>query len=289
MLRALLKTMRPKQWTKNAFVFAALIFDEKLFQPAPLLKTSLAFAAFCLISGAVYLINDLVDVEKDRQHPTKRLRPLPSGELSPQVALAAAIFFMIVSLPVAYWLDGLFSAILFGYLLLMIAYSFWLKHIPIIDVLTIATGFVLRVGAGVTVVDVARFSPWLYVCTTLLALFLGVSKRRQELVLLGDNAGEHRGILNHYNLKFMDELIALVTSTTIIAYALYTFSAPNLPPNHTMMLTVPFVMYGIFRYLYLIHVRGETGAPDELLLKDRPLFAAIALWGLAVVAILYLS
>lgn len=286
-LLSLFKAMRPKQWTKNVVVFAPLVFDGKLFDPTLLLKTSLAFALFCLISSTVYLINDLADIEKDRQHPTKRHRPLASGALSPRVAMAAAALFVLVSLPLALWLDGGFSVILLTYLLLNIGYSFYLKNLVIIDVLTVAAGFVLRVAGGVAVVDVARFSPWLYLCISLGALFLGFGKRRHELLLLEGDAEAHRAILAEYTLPFLDQLIALVTSTLVIAYSLYTFSAPNLPSNHTMMLTIPFVLYGLFRYLYLIHVKGEGGAPDELVFRDRPLLLTGILWTLAVIAVLY--
>lgn len=285
--RALIKTMRPKQWIKNVVVFAPLVFDEKLFQPALLARTSLAFALFCLISSTVYIINDLADIEKDRQHPKKRERPLASGTLSPGVAMAAAGLFILISLPVAFWLDRGFSLILLSYLLLNVAYSFYLKHLVIIDVMVIAAGFVLRVAGGVAVVGVERFSPWLYLVVTLGALFLGFGKRRHELLLLADGADAHRAILAEYTLPFLDQLIALVTSTMVIAYSLYTFSAPNLPDNHAMMLTIPAVLYGLFRYLYLIHVKKEGGAPDELLLSDKPLLATGIVWVLAVIVVLY--
>ncbi|HSN76154.1 MAG TPA: decaprenyl-phosphate phosphoribosyltransferase [Anaerolineae bacterium] len=285
--KALLKTMRPKQWTKNVVVFAPLVFDEKLFTPYLFGRTLLAFALFCLISSTVYIINDLVDIEKDRQHPRKRLRPLPAGVLSPRVAMAAAGVFSLVSFPLALWLDRGFALILLSYLLLNIAYSFYLKHLVIIDVLVIAAGFVLRVAGGVAVVGVERFSPWLYLVVTLGALFLGFGKRRHELLLLDEGADAHRAILAEYTIPFLDQLIGLVTSTMVIAYSLYTFSAPNLPDNHAMMLTIPFVLYGLFRYLYLIHVKKEGGAPDELVLSDKPLLATGVLWVLAVVLVLY--
>jgi 4-hydroxybenzoate polyprenyltransferase len=284
---ALLKTMRPKQWTKNVVVFAPLVFDEKLFAPHLFGRTLLAFVLFCLISSTVYIINDLVDIEKDRQHPRKRLRPLPAGTLSPGVAGAAAGALILVSFPLALWLNRGFALILLGYLLLNIAYSFYLKHLVIIDVLVIAAGFLLRVAGGVAVVGVERFSPWLYLVVTLGALFLGFGKRRHELLLLDDDADTHRAILAEYTVPFLDQLIGLVTSTMVIAYSLYTFSAPNLPDNHAMMLTIPFVLYGLFRYLYLIHVKKEGGAPEELLLSDKPLLATGVLWVLAVVLVLY--
>jgi len=286
--RGLLATMRPKQWTKNAFVFAALVFDGKLLHPFLFAKVTAAFILFCLLSSTVYLINDLVDIERDRAHPEKRRRPLPSGKLSPRLAMVAAVAIPVVSLPTSFLLGMRFGLIAVTYLGLMVSYSFILKQVVIVDVLTIAGGFVLRVAAGTVIFHVERFSPWLYVCTALLALFLGLSKRRQEMVLLHTNADEHRATLQDYNLKFLDEMIALVTSTTVMAYSLYTFLAPNLPKNHAMMLTIPFVLYGLFRYLYLIHVQGEVSPPDELLLKDRPLFMTVVLWGMVSVVFLYL-
>jgi len=287
MFTDLLKTMRPKQWTKNIFIFAALVFDEKLFIPELLAKTVAAFILFCLISSAVYLINDLVDIEKDRQHPVKRHRPLASGQLKPSVALVAAVLIPLVCLPLSFVLKPFFGLVALSYLIVMIAYSFVLKNIVIIDVLTIAAGFVLRVAAGAIIVEVERFSPWLYVCMTLLALFQGFGKRRHELVVLEGSANEHRPSLNEYNLQLLDEMIAVVTSATVVAYSLYTFSAPNLPANHAMMLTIPFVLYGIFRYLYLMHFKGEGGSPEEILLKDKPLIVDFGLWGLAVIVIMY--
>ncbi|MEA3338120.1 MAG: decaprenyl-phosphate phosphoribosyltransferase [Chloroflexota bacterium] len=286
-LRALIKTMRPKQWVKNVVVFAPLVFDGKLFELDLLLRTTVAFLLFCLISSTVYIINDLADIEKDRQHPKKQNRPLAAGDLSPRVAMAAAVFFVLISLPISLWLDGGFSLILYSYLVMNIAYSFYLKNLVIIDVLVIAAGFVLRVAGGVVVVDVERFSPWLYLCITLGALFLGFGKRRHELMLLEQGAGSHRANLTEYTIPFLDQLISLVTSTLVITYSLYTFSAPNLPENHAMMLTIPIVLYGLFRYLYLIHVQKKGGAPDELVFRDRPLLATGILWVVAVVAILY--
>ena len=286
MLMNLLKTMRPKQWPKNVFIFTALVFVEKLFAPSPLLKTIAAFILFCLTSSAVYLINDVADIEKDRQHPTKRLRPLPSGQLKPSVAIAAGVLIPLVTLPLSFLLDFYFGLVALAYLLTMIVYSFILKNIMILDVLTIAAGFVLRAVAGAVVISVP-ISPWLYVCTTLLALFIAISRRRHELVLLAENANEHRASLNEYSLPLLDQMIAVVTSAAIIAYSLYTFSAPNLPPNHAMMLTIPFVLYGLFRYLYLIHIENKGGTPEEIFLSDLPLIIDLGLWSLAVIAILY--
>ena len=278
-LRGLLRTMRPKQWTKNAAIFAALIFDAKVFQRGPLLRTLAGFLLLCAITGAVYIVNDLADVEKDRQHPTKRNRPLASGALPAPVAIVGAVVLLGVALPLAFWLDVYFGLLVTGYLLLQFAYTYVLKHYVIVDVIAISAGFVLRVGAGVPLVPADRFSPWLYICTTLLALFLGFGKRRQELVLLQGNAKNHRAILGEYSLPFLDEMINVVISAVIVAYSLYTFTAINVPPNHLMMLTIPFPIYGLFRYLYLIHIRGEVAAPDEVLLKDRPLQLTVLAWG----------
>lgn len=289
MLKALIQSMRLRQWPKNAFVLAALVFDRQLSLShfTPLIRSLAAMALFCLVSSSVYLINDILDVQADRNHPVKKNRPIASGRLPIAVAVIAAALMVVLSIPLAYLLSPALGLILLGYFLLNLAYSNWLKHIPLIDVLVIAAGFVLRVGGGVVVISVQRFSPWLYVCTTLLALYIGFGKRRAELTLLNENANSHRRVLEGYNLPFLDQLITIVSSTTILAYSLYTFSAVNLPDNHTMMLTIPFVIYGIFRYLYLVQVKQEGGAPEEMLLTDRPLQIDIALWGLTILALFY--
>ncbi len=291
MILELLRAMRPKQWTKNVVIFAALVFDAKLTDPDYLWRTWLGFVIFCFISGVVYLINDLVDIHQDRQHPKKRHRPLAAGRLPVRVAHVAIVVILVLCLPLSFYIQPLLGLIVSGYLVLQIAYSFVLKNVVIVDVLTIAAGFVLRVAAGAALVEAARFSPWLYVCTVLLALFLGLGKRRGELLSLQDNANNHRAILEEYNLPLLDEMISVVVSTTLLAYALYTFDPgnPHLPPNKAMMLTIPFVLYSIFRYLYLIHLRGETAPPDEVLLRDRPLQIAIALWGVTALALLYID
>lgn len=288
MLKALWQTMRPRQWSKNIFIFGALVFDKKLFEPVYFLKTLAAFAIFCLLSSMVYIINDLGDIEKDRQHPVKRHRPLASGRLNPSVATAVVAGVLVMLLPTAFLLDVWFGLIALGYLVNNLLYTYWLKNVVIVDVLSIAAGFVLRVGAGVTVIPTERFSPWIYVCMTLLALFLGFGKRRHELALLAADANNHRRVLEDYNLPFLDEMMGVVTASTVMAYAIYTFSAKGLPPNNSMMLTVPFVLYAIFRYLYLIHVQGKGGAPEEILLNDRPFLISVTLWGLLVVILLYL-
>jgi 4-hydroxybenzoate polyprenyltransferase len=289
MLKNVLRTMRPRQWPKNAFLFAALVFDRQLLSPEPLLRAMSGFVLLCLASGLVYIINDLVDLPHDRQHPVKRKRPIASGKLSVRAARAAAAVLAALTLAGSLALDLRFALIVAVYVVSNLLYSFWLKHIPIIDVFVVASGFVLRVAAGVVLLTVERFSPWLYVCTTLLALYLGFGKRRAEMVLLADGANAHRKVLDGYTIPLLDSLIIIVSGTTIVAYSLYTFSAPNLPGNHLMMLTIPFVIYGIFRYLLLIHVEDAGGAPEEMILTDRPLLSTFLLWGLSVVAILYLG
>ncbi len=287
MLRALLKTMRPRQWTKNAFIFAAIVFDGKLFHLADFLHTLAGFGLFCLISSTVYIFNDLLDLEADRQHPTKKNRPIASGKLPLAVAITAGFIFLILTLVLAYLLAWQFALVLLAYFLMMLAYSKWLKHIPIIDVFIIATGFVLRVHAGTTLIQVQRFSPWLYVVMTLLALYLGFGKRRAELALLADNAGSHRKVLEGYSIPLLDNYIIIVSGTTIVAYSLYTFFRPDAPLD--LMLTIPFVVYAIFRYLYVIHINHAGGEPEEILLSDRPLQISIALWGLTVLITFYLT
>lgn len=287
MFRHLLKTMRPKQWAKQVFVPAALVADGKLLNPYYVGRTLAAIAIFCLISSAVYLMNDLADIEKDRAHPVKRNRPLPSGKLPPRVAAIAAIALAGVGLGAACFLGTGFLAVTAAYLAINAAYTFVLKQVLIVDLLSIAAFYVLRVVAGVVVVDVARFSPWLYVCATFLALFIAINRRRQEQLLLAGNAGNHRTTLASYTVPLLDQFTMIVVSATLMAYSLYTFSAPNLPANHAMMLTIPFVIYGLFRYMYLVEVKGLGGAPEEVVLHDRPLLVDGALYLAAVVIVLY--
>jgi 4-hydroxybenzoate polyprenyltransferase len=289
MLRALLKTMRPRQWTKNVFVFAALVFDGKLFHLNDFLRTLAAFALFCLISSAVYIINDLFDVDFDRLHPLKKNRPIASGRLPVPAAIAAAAILEAGAVAAAYFLAWQLALTLLAYFAMMLAYSRWFKHIPILDVLLLAAGFVLRVHAGTTIIMVERFSPWLYVLMTLLALYLGFGKRRAELALLTDDAANHRKVLEGYTIPLLDQFITIVSGTTIVAYSLYTFFRPEAPGNHTLMLTIPFVVYAIFRYLYLIQVKQIGGEPEEILLTDRPFQVSLLLWGLTVLAVFYLA
>jgi 4-hydroxybenzoate polyprenyltransferase len=279
--------MRLSQWTKNGIVFAALVFDGKLSQPDLVWRTVLVALCFCLVSSGVYLMNDLVDIEKDRQHPRKRLRPLPSGQLSPAVAAVAAFALSVIGIAGSLWVNPWVGAVMGIYMAQNVAYSFYLKNIVIVDVMVLSLGFLLRVIAGVLVVNVTNFSPWLYVCVTLLSLFLGFGKRRHEITLLAGDAASHRASLEHYNLSFLDQLIGLVTTSTLVSYTLYTFEAQTALAGGRMLFTVPFVFYFIARYLYLIHVRKLGGAPDELLLKDLPLLINSALWALTVVLVIY--
>jgi len=289
MLRATIKTMRPRQWVKNAIIFAPLVFDRQLgFEHwQATLKTLIGFIIFCLLSGLVYIINDIADVEADRRHPEKCKRPIASGELPIPVASTTAVIMAVLILPLSYALSPAFALVAVSFFVLNLAYSKWIKHIPLLDVLSIALGFVLRVAAGVVLIQVTRFSPWLYVVTTLGSLYIGFGKRRAELALLADGANAHRRVLQGYTIPLLDQYITIVSSTTIIAYSLYTFSAPNLPENHVMMLTIPFVLYGVFRYLYLVQVKHSGGAPEDVLLSDRPLQATIGLWGLSILLIFY--
>ena len=288
-LRALLVSMRPKQWMKNVLIFTALIFDEKLLDLQAFLVTCAGFILFSLVSSSVYLLNDITDVEADRQHPKKKNRPIASGDLKISTARWAVVVLLFLAIPLAYILSPGFCLLLLIYLVLNLTYSRWLKHIIIIDVFVLASFYVIRVVAGLTLIEVTRFSPWLYVVTTLLALYIGLGKRRAELTLLSDGAQSHRKVLDGYSLPLLDQYITIVSATTVVAYSLYTFSAPNLPGNHAMMLTIPFAIYGILRYLYLIQNKQGGGAPEEELLSDRPLQVTILLWGLVVVLILYLS
>jgi 4-hydroxybenzoate polyprenyltransferase len=288
-VKALVRALRPRQWVKNGLLFAALVFDRQLtLSHLPdILRTIAGFIIFCLLSGAVYIINDIMDIEADRQHPQKRLRPIASGALPVPTALIVAVALVILLFPASYLLSPSFAAIAMIYFLSNLAYSKWLKHVPILDVITIASGFVLRVGAGVSLIQVARFSPWLYVVTSLASLYIGFGKRRAELALLADEANAHRRVLEGYTIPLLDQFITIVSGTTIIAYSLYTFSAPNLPDDHIMMLTIPFVLYGIFRYLYLVKVKHSGGAPEDVLFSDRPLQITILLWGISVLIIFY--
>lgn len=301
-LKYLFKAMRPKQWVKNAFVFAGIVFAEQhLFTNGwALAKTGAAFVFFCLISSSVYLINDLADIERDRQHPRKRMRPLASGKLSPTLARTTAIILSLgclaSSAAIAFtaapedlgwtW----FSLVLLLYFVLQIAYTFALKNMVIIDLFAIAAGFVLRALGGAAILSVTITSWWL-MCVLFLALFLGLGKRRNELQVLENGAGDHRRILQEYSPHFLEQLLTIDVACTIIAYSMATFTAPSVPkePYPFLMLTIPFVVYAMFRYMYLIIQKGEGGEPAELLFRDRPFLISIVSWGLLVLGILMIS
>ncbi len=284
----LLLSLRPDQWTKNLFVFGALVFAHKLNDPDSVLRATLAFGVFCVLSGAVYLVNDVLDREQDTRHPLKASRPIASGALDPKTALVTALALAALGLFVAYRLGLPFFATACAYLGLLWAYSAYFKHIVIVDVLTIAAGFALRAVAGGAAISVP-VSHWLLVCTTLLALFLALSKRRHELVLLAGEATDHRPTLDDYTPYLLDQMISVVTASTLIAYAFYTISPETTEKFGTTLLslTIPFPLYGIFRYLYLVHRRDLGGSPAELLLNDRPLLVCVAMWAGAVILVIY--
>ncbi len=287
MLIALIKAMRPRQWVKNILIFAAVVFDRKIGYPSALLSTIAGAILFSLIASAIYLINDISDVEQDRNHPTKKNRQIASGKLPIPTARFAALLLLVVSLALAYLLSPGFSLVCLVYIIANLSYSLWLKHIPLIDVLALASFYVIRVAAGVTIINVDRFSPWLYIATTFLALFLGIGKRRAELINGQQDGNQSRKVLTGYTLSYLDQLIMIVLTITIVTYSLYTFSAPNLPENHVTMLTIPFVIYGVFRYLYLIQVEGHGEAPEEILLTDRPSQINLVLWSITILLIFY--
>jgi 4-hydroxybenzoate polyprenyltransferase len=284
----LLLSLRPGQWTKNLLVFAGVLFGRRLADSAAVGRALAAFGIFCALSGVVYLVNDVIDREGDRLHPLKSRRPIASGRLGVGTALAAAFAIGLAALVSAFWLGSAFGTVATAYVGLMALYSGTLKNIVIIDVLTIAIGFVLRAVAGAVAVDV-EISHWLLVCTILLALFIALAKRRQEIVSLSDGAQSHRAILGEYSAYLLDQMIAVVTASTLISYAFYTISPETEVKfgTHWLGLTIPFPLYGIFRYLYLVHQREGGGSPADLLLTDRPLLACVALWALAVAIIVY--
>jgi 4-hydroxybenzoate polyprenyltransferase len=284
----LLLSLRPNQWTKNLFVFGALVFAQKLNDPHAVVRATAAFVVFCALSGAVYLINDVLDREQDQRHPLKKMRPIASGAVDPKTAVVAALVIAASALFAASRLGLPFFATACAYLGLLWAYSAYLKHLVILDVLTIAAGFTLRAVAGGAAISVP-VSHWLLVCTSLLALFLALSKRRHELVLLAADAPDHRASLDQYTPYLLDQMISVVTASTLIAYAFYTISPETTGKFGTTLLslTIPFPLYGIFRYLYLVHRRDLGGSPAELLLNDRPLLVCVGLWALAVVLIIY--
>jgi 4-hydroxybenzoate polyprenyltransferase len=287
-LRLVLRSLRPEQWTKNLFVFAGVLFGGHLLDLPAMARAVAAFGIFCALSGVVYIFNDLADRAADQRHPLKRLRPIASGRLSPATAMVAATALGLTALVAAVLLSPVFAGLAAIYVVLLVLYSIVLKHLVIIDALTIAAGFVLRAAAGAVAVFVP-ISHWLLVCTTLLALFLVLSKRRHELTLLAEGAMTHRPILEEYSPYLLDQMIAVVTASTLVAYSVYATSAETAERLNTtrLGLTIPFVLYGIFRYLYLVHQKRAGGSPADLLLTDRPLLACVGLWALSVALILY--
>jgi 4-hydroxybenzoate polyprenyltransferase len=288
MILSLVLSLRPSQWTKNLIIFGALGLSQRLLDVEAVLVSCAAFAIFCVLSGVVYLLNDIADREADRQHPLKRFRPIASGALPVPVAIGWALGLGLGGLVAAFWLRPLFGVVATSYVLLLALYSWQLKHIVILDVLTIAIGFVMRAAAGAVAIAVP-ISHWLYVLTILLALFLALSKRRHELVLLANGATSHRRILAEYSPYLLDQMIAVVSASTIVAYAFYTVSPETVQKFGTdrLMLTLPFPLYGIFRYLYLVHLKEGGGSPADMLLTDRPLLLCVALWTVAVAIIIY--
>jgi 4-hydroxybenzoate polyprenyltransferase len=282
--RALAVEARPKQWVKNLIIFLALFFTVgEAWSPSNpgaaagiFLKTALAFAIFSALTSAVYLVNDILDVEKDRQHPRKRFRPIAAGQLPIPVAWICALALLVVSLGSAYWLEPLFGGVSIAYFAAMAAYSLILKKIVLLDVFTISTGFVLRAVAGAVVIGVP-ISPWLYLCTGLAALLLGLAKRRSELSSAGSDASKQRSTLQYYTTELLDQLITILAASAVLAYSFYTFSAQNLPDNGAMMLTIPFIVYGLFRYMYIVRVKN-IGENFEDMLTDMPLVISLGLW-----------
>ena len=301
-VHALITALRLRQWIKNAAVFTGLVFSQRLFDLLSLERAALAFIAFCLASSSIYLLNDILDREQDRQHPVKRNRPLASGVLPVSWAMTTILFLLLACAgvttllylyPVAQspnFLVGLgganflFPLAIFTYIIMMVLYSIRLKHVVLIDVFVIAGGFVIRVLAGAVVIPVS-ISPWLYLVTILLALFLAFNKRRQEIVLLQGQAGNHRHILAEYSVPMLDQMIAIISAATVVTYSLYTFEGPT--GNHHLMITIPLVLYGLFRYLYLVHQHNQGGSPEDVLLHDRHILTTVVLFVAVTLVVLY--
>jgi 4-hydroxybenzoate polyprenyltransferase len=278
----LIRQLRPKQWTKNLLIFAAPLFSFETINTGSLLDTLIGFFLLSFVSGCVYIVNDYADREADRNHPVKKYRPMASGALPPKLAIVFGALLLIASLGVSYLLNPLFTALLLFYFAMNVAYSFKLKHIVIIDIMIIATGFVLRAIAGGLVIHVP-FTPWFLLCTMLLSLFLAIGKRRHELYLLKNDRGSHRKVLEHYSFDLLDQMSSIVTTATIISYSLFTFTSGR---TVHLMWTVPIVIYGMFRYLYLIHIEKKGGAPDRVLFEDSHILFTVILYVISVVGIL---
>lgn len=281
MIKELIISMRPKQWYKNLIIFIGIVFSLNLLNLNLWIDAISAFAIFCAISGSIYVINDIIDIDKDKNHPKKRLRPIASGKLKANYAIISVIILVALSFSVSYLINILFLISVLTFFILLLVYSLFLKHLIIVDVMIISTGFVLRAIAGCLAVGVL-VSPWLIICAFLLALFLGIGKRRHELVLLGDNAANHRKILDGYSTEMLDQMINITTSALIMSYSLYTFFTGKL----AIMLTIPFAFYGLFRYIYLVHAKNFGGEP-EMLFKDKGMILSMGLWVLLVIIVLY--
>jgi 4-hydroxybenzoate polyprenyltransferase len=279
--------MRPRQWTKNLAVFAGIIFAGKLAQLSDVWLVGLAFVAFCLVSSALYAFNDVLDAERDRQHPLKCQRPIASGRVSAGTALGIAAILGASGLLLSVALGMPFLACVVAYVVIQLAYGLWLKHVHIVDMLAISTGFVLRAVAGAVVISVP-VSPWLVLCTGLLALFLAAAKRRHEILLLGEDSASHRPVLSEYSAELLDSFMVTLSAATVTSYALYTFFFTGRGPKYLMMVTIPFVVYGVLRYQYLVLRREGGGSPEDVLLGDRPIMIDIALWIATAVAVLYI-
>lgn len=276
-LAALLQAMRLKQWSKNFFVFAGLIFSGQIANRDAVITSVEAFICFCLVSSSIYLINDVADIKRDRQHPKKRNRPIASGRLPISTAIAAFIALAIIGSGFSFYIEPTFGFICFGYWLLMVFYTFVLKHEVILDVFVIAAGFVLRALGGAVAISVP-ISSWLIVCTSLLSLFLALCKRRAEITSLDNGGADHREALKEYSEEYIDQMISVVTSATVVSYTLYAFQSDTAKDQDSLILTVPFVLYGIFRYLYLVYKKEQGGSPEQMILEDKPLFLNMLLW-----------
>jgi len=290
MIKLLITSLRPKQWTKNILLFAGLVFSKNLFHVPLLLKSIGGFACFCALSGSLYLFNDVLDLEQDRKHPEKSKRPLASGRLSVRTVVISSILLSCIALISAFLIDVSFGFVAVIYFLLIIGYNLWFKNIVILDIIVIAIGFVLRAIAGAEVIDVT-ISSWLLMCAIFLALFLGLCKRRHELVIMGEKAGSHRKILGEYNTVLLDQMVSVVTASTVIAYAFYTTAPITIEKFGTrnLILTLPFVLYGIFRYLYLVHKKKLGGSPELILLNDKATMINLLLYAVSVGMILYVG
>ncbi|MBN2044848.1 MAG: decaprenyl-phosphate phosphoribosyltransferase [Anaerolineales bacterium] len=288
MLKALFIAMRPRQWVKNIFIFAPLVFDKKLTDLPALMITFAGAVLFSMVASSIYLLNDIADLKADRQHHRKKLRPIASGALPISAARASALVLLITSLVLAFLISPAFFLVCLVYFILNLSYSLWLKHIVVLDVMLLSSFYVLRVVAGVAIIEVERFSPWLYLAASSVALVMGIGKRRAELLKAQGDENNTRKVLQNYTLPYLDNLLMIVITITIMTYSLYTFVAPNLPESQITMLTIPFVIFGVFRYLYLLQVEGHGEAPEEIVLSDFPFIVNILIWGLSIIAIFYL-